>query len=609
MSDSQNKVASAHAQCLLMCPISEQLSRQNSNDLHILEKLGDITNPSSSYMIKKYQRSSADHNLKIKENIRTPATLLKTIIHIENNILILDKNKTNLQLEFENNNVNSSLKNSSASHHQQSINTFIKNKINVSSDVAVQNIDILQIYLFVWDRYRMIAKDFILQSPQESDPASLSIWIECYERMIRWHIIMSYRLHNCQEYIKNHHHQNLESLNNLMKTLHTVLYPAASATLTHPNNSHINNIVMPNDQNTTPAPDNSNNDVINTPTTTTQRQLISNLSHSHLVRHRSEFTSYMLLLHFNSTTASASSSSSCHLSEILKLSLYTDDNIVSHSTGPSSSSSSSSVQCQSPAAAADVPVLRLAIQLCVAIHRRDSYLFFKLIKYISTTISNNNKSPVKLLHKQKQKQKDEHEYEHVNDSYKVGCVYPLLLSLLLSSIHTMRLYTIECLYKSSLKNTELSYEYLMELLVIPTIIELLHFITHDCKMDYNRQNRTVVLTIVLSPTGTAGVTSSASSTAVVENEGNVTPSPSVPPFPASMTNNTVKLNVEKMLETPAGRDQLNQTVKNILQPSPSSKTKQEEEEFIYTNVVSLDEYIGGNSYSQICTCTCAGIQF
>ena len=117
MSDSQNKVASAHAQCLLMCPISEQMSRQNSNDLHILEKLGDITNPSSSYMIKKYQRSSADHNLKLKENIRTPATLLKTIIHIENNILILDKNKTNLQLEFENNNVNSSLKNSSASEY------------------------------------------------------------------------------------------------------------------------------------------------------------------------------------------------------------------------------------------------------------------------------------------------------------------------------------------------------------------------------------------------------------------------------------------------------------------------------------------------------------
>ena len=575
MSNSQNIITSAHAQCLLMCPISEQKLRQNSNDLHILEKIGDLSNPSSSFMIKKYQRSSADHNLKIKENIRTPPTLLKTITHIENNIMTLDKNKTHLQLEFENNNISPSLKNTSASH-QQSINTFMKNKNNVPSDVAVQSIDILQIYLFVWDRYRMVAKDFILQSPPER--SDLSIWIECYERMIRWHVIMSYRLHNNQEYVRNHHHQNLESLNNLMKTLHSVLYPSASAILHHDNinqnnsrsNSDTHTIVTAEDK--SPI---SHNISLKTPASQSQNKINT----YHMLRHKSEFTSYMLLLHFNSTTTA--SSSSCHLSEILKLSLH-PVNKSFPSDLPTPSSVPSTVDD------GNYDVLRLAIQLCVAIHRRDSYLFFKLIKYISTKISNsNNKSsastpPVTVLHVCDSSSSHDHCYK---------AVYPLILSLLLSSLHTMRVYTIECLYKGYLKNTELAYEYLMDLLLIPTIIELLHFITQDCKMDYNRQRRTVVLNIVLNPTGTAGVNASVEVDS--KDKQNHTAASTT-----AIATNTTKLNVEKMLETPEGRTQLNQTVQNILQP-PTNK----EEEFIYTSLESLDEYIGTSPYNQICAGT------
>ena len=47
----------------------------------------------------------------------------------------------------------------------------------------------LFVYLFVWDRFRMIAKDFILQiSALPKDP----LWVECHERMARWFVIMNH---------------------------------------------------------------------------------------------------------------------------------------------------------------------------------------------------------------------------------------------------------------------------------------------------------------------------------------------------------------------------------------------------------------------------------
>jgi hypothetical protein len=37
-------------------------------------------------------------------------------------------------------------------------------------------------YLFIWDRYRMIAKDFTLQICEHSQPSPT--WVECHERMV-----------------------------------------------------------------------------------------------------------------------------------------------------------------------------------------------------------------------------------------------------------------------------------------------------------------------------------------------------------------------------------------------------------------------------------------
>eukprot|EP00981_Chlorochromonas_danica_P015071 scaffold10305_cov375-Ochromonas_danica.AAC.1 len=49
----------------------------------------------------------------------------------------------------------------------------------------------LFVYLFIWDRYRMIAKDFTLQ--QSALPLT-AIWVECHERMARWFVLMEHRM-------------------------------------------------------------------------------------------------------------------------------------------------------------------------------------------------------------------------------------------------------------------------------------------------------------------------------------------------------------------------------------------------------------------------------
>jgi hypothetical protein len=103
-------------------------------------------------MIKKFQRSSADHELQIAEALRTPETLLKTISYIEENII--DK---------------------------------MDDPFFDQGDVSAK----LVVYLFTWDRYRMIAKDFTLQST--ALPLN-DFWTECHERMARLLILMDHHM-------------------------------------------------------------------------------------------------------------------------------------------------------------------------------------------------------------------------------------------------------------------------------------------------------------------------------------------------------------------------------------------------------------------------------
>ncbi len=48
-------------------------------------------------------------------------------------------------------------------------------------------------YLFIWDHFRMIAKNFILQSSAFEKTA---VWIECHERAARRYVLMDHRMWN-----------------------------------------------------------------------------------------------------------------------------------------------------------------------------------------------------------------------------------------------------------------------------------------------------------------------------------------------------------------------------------------------------------------------------
>ena len=100
-------------------------------------------------MIKKFQRSSADHVLQIPHLLRTPQTLLRTIAYIEEKIMNMHDNN----IEMTSNSVEM---NNLPSSSSSTIATRIMN-----NDKEIYSS--LFIYLFCWDRYRMIAKDFTLQ--------------------------------------------------------------------------------------------------------------------------------------------------------------------------------------------------------------------------------------------------------------------------------------------------------------------------------------------------------------------------------------------------------------------------------------------------------------
>jgi hypothetical protein len=138
--------------CEDMCPEEERIRRIQECDAHKLELLPDASNTKwyRGTMIKKLQKSSADHSLQIPEHLRTPETLLKTITYIEE--VLMDKSG---------------------------------DPYFTHGDTSSK----LVVYLFIWDRYRMIAKDFTLQSTalQVSD-----LWFECHERMARWMIYMDH---------------------------------------------------------------------------------------------------------------------------------------------------------------------------------------------------------------------------------------------------------------------------------------------------------------------------------------------------------------------------------------------------------------------------------
>lgn len=69
--------------CEDMCPAEERTKRLNESDIHKLEiphpEMTPGRNDYALTMVKKFQRSSADHALQIPHLLRTPEALLRSI--------------------------------------------------------------------------------------------------------------------------------------------------------------------------------------------------------------------------------------------------------------------------------------------------------------------------------------------------------------------------------------------------------------------------------------------------------------------------------------------------------------------------------------------------
>lgn len=188
-----------------MCPESERLKRINENDLHKLELPSNVDvkdlNKLKDTMIKKFQRSSADHELRIAESLRTPETLLRTITYMEEEIMSQATDSSSPTITTTSTSSTTARTSSSSmivpsgggggdGEGKGEDSTSNKNGNGGGGEGA------LFVYLFIWDRYRMIAKDFTLQ--QSALPLT-AIWVECHERMARWFVLMEHRMKSVGE--------------------------------------------------------------------------------------------------------------------------------------------------------------------------------------------------------------------------------------------------------------------------------------------------------------------------------------------------------------------------------------------------------------------------
>jgi hypothetical protein len=151
----------------------------------------DLSDPAAT-MVKKLQRSSADHVLAIPALVRPPPVLLRTMRYLQQCVMEKDRQST--------------------------------------ADVRFgQTATEIEVYLFIWDRLRMIAKDFILQNYRFGGRNDMYC-IECFENMVRWHVMMDHQMGGNDEYIALHSEQNSEQLNRYLKSLNEMYDDAHTRT-------------------------------------------------------------------------------------------------------------------------------------------------------------------------------------------------------------------------------------------------------------------------------------------------------------------------------------------------------------------------------------------
>jgi len=172
--------------CLTMCPVEEMIQRDKESDIKLLERPSSTVFPPHFTLkdtaIKRFRRSAAAYKLDIPELVRPPWVLERTISYIEEYVMERDRQG-------------------------------FDDRCNGTPDP-------LDVYQFVWDRTRMIRKDFILQNYTggkggQNDASCVRV----HERIARWHTLIEHQLAHVEDYIIKQSSQNITELGQTLKSL------------------------------------------------------------------------------------------------------------------------------------------------------------------------------------------------------------------------------------------------------------------------------------------------------------------------------------------------------------------------------------------------------
>ncbi|CAK4082272.1 unnamed protein product [Aphanomyces euteiches] len=161
--------------CIDMCSPKEREEQIRFDDLSTFEK----GKPEEAFIIKRFQRAAASHKLDIPSEIRPLGVLRKTQLHLEQNIVDLDKKG-------------------------------IDNRFN-----PPRVPDFLDLYQFFWNRARMIRNDFTLQN-YRGGGRHHAIAMDVHERIARFFILCEHELIENPNFVEQ---QNMEQLGKTMKSL------------------------------------------------------------------------------------------------------------------------------------------------------------------------------------------------------------------------------------------------------------------------------------------------------------------------------------------------------------------------------------------------------
>ncbi|CAI5711307.1 unnamed protein product [Peronospora effusa] len=167
--------------CADMCSPGERELHIRVDELSVFEKcFPDRPGNERDMIIKRFQRSSADHKLDIPEEIRPLGVLRRTQLYIEQAIMDLDQ-------------------------------------FGLDPRFHVPRVpEPIEIYNFCWDRFRMIRKDFILQNYRGAGGRVHPIALDIHERIARYHVLSEHELIETPSFVAQ---QNMEQLGQTLKSL------------------------------------------------------------------------------------------------------------------------------------------------------------------------------------------------------------------------------------------------------------------------------------------------------------------------------------------------------------------------------------------------------